>query len=117
MSAAFALGLLSLGFIHIKPVLLDGREPDIVATIVVGGSTLLGVFLSVISWRLLSGKGASRGGIVLSPAAWRLTGLVFFGLAGPLLWAGGARGAILAAVFGILCFTAANFRARLAQHK
>ena len=61
-----------------------------------GGGALIGSFLCLLAYRLLTGRGARIGGGILSPTGYQLLGVAFAALGLLLAWGGAGRGAAVA---------------------
>lgn len=75
----------------------------------------LGIFFGILSYRLITGRGAKAGGGLLSPPGWRITGvsfillsaILFIGMVGLNMWE--LTGALLSSmVFAAMCFYVSN---------
>jgi hypothetical protein len=112
----FVCGLIVLGLLALFLMVLFGsidrrvmpKPYELIGIMAIPG---LGIFFGVLSYRLITGRGAKAGGGLLSPSGWRMIGIVFVILAGILfigmvglnLW--GLTGALLSTiVFAAMCF-------------
>ena len=115
VSGLISVGLLILvfGFAYISAE--KSSVPDTPIMIVAVVMAVLGVFFSMVSYRLLTKRGSRTGGGLLSPTGWKIVGMIFVGLALLLgiggWWQGDLRTfmtSFIGVAFARLCFTAAQ---------
>lgn len=108
-------GLLIFALLLVIASIERSKLPDNPLLITTAVMALIGAFMSLVSYRLLTRKGSRVGGGLLSPTGWRVMGGFFLGgtvVLASKAWQSGDIKVWTAIFFGIafgrLCFTAAQ---------
>jgi hypothetical protein len=107
--------LLGLGALVAQKSIESGKTGDPLFYVGFPIMAGIGVFMALLSYRLILNRAARVGGGLLSPMGWKVVGVFFAGTAIMLstaaVWHGQLQvfiSAVPAVVFAVMCFAAAN---------